>query len=362
MSSGETQPAHGEEGADVRLKAVVVLGMCAAALACAAAPPALAPTRLTDGAAAHRKPAWSPDGQWVAYVATGSWGDAVCVARRSDGITHAVTGALEGSVVGRLQWLADPMRVAWVTDHGHVGTLGLTGEVVTAELSLPTEPRGLATLDKGHALAACSGSSVVELQGALAGAATPLPIGSVNSDIASIAATPDGEGLVIVDAGSALLWRRGEDTRALLAPSAAVAEWCAVSSAEGCESVIVTARGRKARMPDRVCALDPRTGSVATVLEVTSAVAEAVPVPGTGAIVAIVAGRLTLIAQPGADAVTAPSGSFTDSDPSVSPDGALVVFSSAGRDDTNLNGRIDPGDPPNLYTCRLRADEGGPAG
>lgn len=354
-------PRVGEEGLYVRVPLAALVGMCAAVFAYAAGPMS-APTRLTDGLSAHSRPAWSPDGQWVAYVTSGSWGDAVCVARPSDGLTQAVTGGLDGSVVGRPQWLVEPFRVAWVTERGQVGSLDLAGEVITASLSLPSEPRGLAPLNDGHAVAVSTRSSVVKLPGDLVGAATPLAIGSVNSDITSIEAAPGGNGLVLVDAGSVVLWRPGAEARVLLSPGPEVAEWRAVSTATGCESAIVIARTRTARAPDRICALDLGSGSVTVVCRSAAAVSEAVPVPGTDGVAAIIGGRLTFVPRPGATAVTGPTGRGVDAGPAVSPDGALVAFSSAGRDDTDLDGRVDAGDPPNLYLARLRTDEGGPAG
>lgn len=328
--------------------AVVLLVHLALALAQPSASPV---TRLTESPLGHSRPVWSPDGAWVAYVASGDFGETVAICRASDGLPVA-EGPGCRRILGGPVWFDEGTRVGWLEEGARWWFLSREGELSSRDLPRPTRAIGcIAGREAGRLVVYAAREAVTY---ALDGTGDPasLPLAGANSSITEVC--PFGEtGLLSVDSGEVRLWTAGDGSASLLGPGPDVAEYTRVAPIVGGTRAVLLSRRTTSATPDRVSLVDLATGRE-----------DELPFPGSPEAATVAAlrvvvlseGTLWLLRPGGAEPIALTSRTTVDGDPAISPDGTRVVFASSGRDDTNGDGTVSRSDPPNLYVLALPAE------
>lgn len=322
--------------------------LVAVTLACAALglPSEGGVARLTETTLSQESPVWSPDGSAIATVETGEFGVSVGIVRASDGMSLA-GGPGGGPIAGAPVWLDEGRTVAWLERRGVLWTLGLDGSLVTTSASRPASPLGLASWP-GVGLLLWAEREVWLHPAEATSPPRSLPVVSADSSLRAL--VPLGrEGLLLVDGGRLLVWDGSGRPREVPRP-AEVAEYVdAVAWDAG--SVLLVARSRDAALPNRVSRFEPARGTE-TPLVLAEGIVRAAAVPGSD--LAVIETGEGLWRVDGDGGLTALSdGSALDRTPAVSPDGRMLVFASAGRDDTDGDGEASRADPTNLYAMWL---------
>jgi len=302
--------------------------------------------RLTESTLAQELPVWSPDGSAIAAVEAGDFGYSVGVFRASDGMPLAA-GPGCGPIAGSPVWLDEGSVVAWLETRGRLWRLGLDGSLSATNAWRPSAPLGL-TDWPGRGLLLWAEREVWLYP--FDGAEAPRPLAVTGADSSLRAVVPlGGEGLLLVDAGRLLVWDGAAAPREAASPDD-VAEYVDAIAWEP-ERVLLIARSRGSQVPDRVSRFEPASGAEVALAN-AEGIVHASPVSGTElAVIETGEGLWRVDGDGGLTALT--DGSAFDRTPAVSPDGRTLAFASAGRDDTDGDGRAERSDPANLYTMRL---------
>lgn len=317
----------------------------------AQAPVLVGAERLTDAREPLAKPAPSPDGHWVAYLATTESGPAVRVAPLPPSATlqHAMASGPVDTVVGDLTWVGEPFPLLWVTERGTLWLMHEDGSVGEYSLPAPPEMRGYVWDRERQLLIAYNRSLAYEYVLPPTGVGTMLPLGGANADVSSVIVGPTPGTLVCANAGRVDL--RGQDgsIREILSPGLTVEEYVSVHRTPEGHHILAVARSRGAATASVLVRLD---GSARERTQVSfgdyqiSAVA-----PVTADLVVVEAGQRLWLADLGAERVCElPSEGSRDVDPAITADGKLLLFVSSGREDLDLDGQVTEADPANLYS------------
>ncbi|MBD3175190.1 MAG: hypothetical protein GF320_08410 [Armatimonadia bacterium] len=321
------------------------------------AAPAPGAERLTDSRESLSRPSLSADGEWVAYIATGSRGPEVRVNRLAAPLPASHTlasGPAPDEILGPPVWAGDPFPLIWVTGDAHLWVLERDGTLRTRELPHPRGMRGYA-YDPFRRRLIVHGPAVAyeyaiglerDEDGRL------LDLGAPNSDISWLSLGPIPGTLLYVDSGAVKVWSEGSGARTVLAPDDQVARYTAVRCGQGSLRPVAVARARGDQHPSVIVGLNWATGTEHVVEVPGRRLAAGVPA-APGWAVAEADRALWLLDLEGDATLSLTPATARDADPVVSADGKWLVFASAGREDTDLDGRVGPTDPANVYRMRL---------
>lgn len=322
--------------------------------------PAPVAERLTDSRAPLSRPAPSPDGQWVAYLVSTEGGDAVAVAALppEGAIQHAMVTGPMGDVAADLVWVGDPFPLLWVTKGGALWLMESDGALVSHSLGAPRSIRGYAW-DPLRAVLVVHGRSVaVEHSVPPAPESCILSLGSLNSEISSLAVEPETGSLLYVNRGAVVARNGPGSVRTVLSPDLEIAEFRSAQFADQGMVIMAVARRRGVPAASTLVRLDASTGE-RTAVEADGLEVKAVTPLGCAVAVAEADKRLWLADFESGVWSPLSAAGVQEGDAALTADGAWLIVASSGREDMDLDGGVTTTDPANLY--RIPIVDGMPA-